>query len=156
MTTNLWKSDKPVSIKHEFWKRLGQFVKIRSMQEGLSRFLKHVGLFIILIRLKLEQKLLIDESSTPALKSPEKRSLSYLVRYRSMFLLNSARWFDISAFLGFYEQLSRHFFWLRRFISTKKPSISLFIGKSFDGMSSLINNKIPPPFPSLSERKGAE
>ena len=41
------------------------------MQEGLSGFLKHVGLFIVLVRLKLEQKLLTDESSTPALKSPK-------------------------------------------------------------------------------------
>ena len=61
------------------------------MQEGLSGFLKHVGFFIMHARLKLEQKFLTDESSTPTLKSPEKRSCSYLVRYRSMFLLNSAR-----------------------------------------------------------------
>ena len=42
------------------------------MQEGLSGFSKHVGLFIILVRLKLEQKFLTDESSTPALKSLKK------------------------------------------------------------------------------------
>ena len=70
-----------------------------------------------------------------------------------MFLLNSARSFDISAFLGLYEQLSSHFFLLCRLISTKKPSILSFIGKRFDGMSTLINNTMPPPFPSLSERK---
>ena len=80
VTTNLWKSDKPVSITQEFWKLLGQFVKIRSMQEGFSGFLKHVGLLIILVRLKLEQKSLIEESSTPALKSPKNRSWSYLVK----------------------------------------------------------------------------
>ena len=49
-----------------------QFVKIRIIQEGLSGFLKHVGLFIILVRLKLEQKFLTDESLTPALKSLKK------------------------------------------------------------------------------------
>ena len=43
------------------------------MQEGLSGFLKRVGLFIILVRLKLEQKFLTDKSST-TLKSPKKRS----------------------------------------------------------------------------------
>ena len=42
------------------------------MQEGLSGFLKHVGFFIMLARLKLEQKFLTDESSTPALKSLKK------------------------------------------------------------------------------------
>ena len=135
----------------EFWKLLQQFVKIRSVQEGLSGFLKHVGLLFILARLKLEQKFLTDESSTPALKSPKKRSWSYLVRYRSMFLLRSAKGFHIIAFLGLYEQLSSYFFLLLRFISTKKP---LFIGRSFDSMSSLRNNKIPPRFPSLSQRKG--
>ena len=36
----------------------------------------------------------------------------------------------------------------------KKNSISLFIGKSFDGMSSLIDNKIPPPIQILLEREG--
>ena len=74
MTTDLWKSDKPVSITQEFGKALGQFVKIRPMQEGLSEFLKYVGLFIILVSLKLEQKFVTDEPSTPALKLPEKRS----------------------------------------------------------------------------------
>ena len=57
-------------MTQEFWELLGQFFKIRSMQEGLSGFLKHVGLFIILVRLKLEQKFLTNESSTPALTLP--------------------------------------------------------------------------------------
>ena len=60
----------------------------------------------------------------------------------------------LSVFLGLYDQLSSYFFLLRNFVSTKKPSILLLIGKSFDGMFSLINNKMPPPFPSLSKRKG--
>ena len=60
----------------------------------------------------------------------------------------------LSVFLGLYDQLSSYFFLLRNFVSTKKPSILLLIGKSFDGMVSLINNKMPPQFPSLSERKG--
>ena len=51
VTTSLWKSDNPVSIAQEFWKLLGQFVKMRYMQEGFSGFLKHVGLLMILLRL---------------------------------------------------------------------------------------------------------
>ena len=49
--TNLWKSDNPISIGHESWKLLGQFVKMISVQEGFSGFLKHVDLLIILVRL---------------------------------------------------------------------------------------------------------
>ena len=64
---------------------------MRSKQEGFSGFVKHVGLLIILVRLQLEQKFLTDESSAPALKSPKNRSYSYLVRYRSVLLLSSAR-----------------------------------------------------------------
>ena len=71
---------------------------MRSMLERSSGYLKDMGLFIILVRLNLEQKFLTDESSIPALKLPKKRSWSYLVRYRSMFLLNSERWFAISTF----------------------------------------------------------
>ena len=63
-----------MSITQEFWKLLGQFVKTRFMQKGLLGFLKHVGMFIILVRLELEQKFLADESSTPALKLSKKRS----------------------------------------------------------------------------------
>ena len=43
------------------------------MPEGLSGFLKHVDLFIILVRLKPEQKFLTDESSTPASKSHKEK-----------------------------------------------------------------------------------
>ena len=57
------------------------------MQEGLSGFLKLVALFVVLVRLKLEQKFLTDESSTPAVKSPKKRNWSYLVRTNN-FALN--------------------------------------------------------------------
>ena len=46
---------------------------MRSMQEAFSGFLKYVGLLIVLINLQQEQKILTDESSTPALKSPENR-----------------------------------------------------------------------------------
>ena len=38
-------------MAQEFLKLRGQFVKMRSMQEGLSGFLKHVGLFNMLVRL---------------------------------------------------------------------------------------------------------
>ena len=44
------------------------------MQDGLSGFLKHVGLFNMLVRLQPEQKFLIAESSIPALKSPMNKS----------------------------------------------------------------------------------
>ena len=39
VNTILWKSDNPVSNVDDFWKFLGQFVKIKSMQVGLSEFL---------------------------------------------------------------------------------------------------------------------
>ena len=92
VTTNFWKSDEPVSRTQELWKLLGQFFKTGSMQEGLWGFLKHVSLFIIPVILKLEQTFLTDE--TPMRKLHEKRTWSYSVRHRSMFLLSSARWFD--------------------------------------------------------------
>ena len=39
VNTILWKSDNPVSKVEDSWKFLGQFVKIKSMQVGLSGFL---------------------------------------------------------------------------------------------------------------------
>ena len=39
----------------------------------------------------------------------------------------SARWFDIWILVGLNEQLSSHFFFLRKIISTEKPSMFLFI-----------------------------
>ena len=51
VTIGIWKSDNPFSITQEFWKLLGQFVKMRSIQEGFSGSLKHVGLLIILLTL---------------------------------------------------------------------------------------------------------
>ena len=39
VTTNLWKSERPVSYKHVLWKLLGQLVKNKSMQLGFSGFL---------------------------------------------------------------------------------------------------------------------
>ena len=52
---------------------------MRSMREGLSGILKHVGLLFILVRIQQEHKFLMDESSTPDFKSPKKISWSYLV-----------------------------------------------------------------------------
>ena len=37
--TTLRISDGPVSITHEFWKEGGQFIKLRSIKEGLSGFM---------------------------------------------------------------------------------------------------------------------
>ena len=70
----------------------------------------------------LEQKFLTDEASTAALQLPKKRSWSYSVWYGPMFLLNSARWFDISTFLGLCEQLSSHFVYC----------VDLFLWKTFN------------------------
>ena len=64
---------------------------MRSMQDGLSGFLKHVGLFNMIVRLYLEQKVLIAESSTTALKPPKSKGRSYLVKHKSVLLLNYAR-----------------------------------------------------------------
>ena len=47
----------------------------------------------------------------------------------------------ICIFVGLYEQLTSHFFLLHKFISMKKPSMSLVIRKSLDGISSLICKK---------------
>ena len=78
-----------------------QFAKIRSIQVDLSGFLYQVGLFIILVKLKLLHKVFIDESSSiPALKSSKKSKRSYLVVNKSKLLLNSAMWFDEEVFLG--------------------------------------------------------
>ena len=74
VTTILQKSDNLVSIAQEFWKLLGHIFKMRSIQEGFSIFLKHVGLSITLVKLWLEQRFWTDESSTPALKLPKNRS----------------------------------------------------------------------------------
>ena len=79
VTTSLWKPDISDSIAKGFCKLLGQFVRMRSMREGLSGILKHVGLLFILVRIQQGHKFLMDESSTPAFKSPKKISWSYLV-----------------------------------------------------------------------------
>ena len=47
----LWWSDKPVSIVQLYLNCLTLLVKIKSIELGLSRFLKQVGSFIKLARL---------------------------------------------------------------------------------------------------------
>ena len=44
VTTNLWKSDRPVSIVRVFWNNLGELVKKRSMHDGFSGFLHQADL----------------------------------------------------------------------------------------------------------------
>ena len=54
---------------------------MRSMQEGFSGLLKHVGLLIIFCtvqRQKLKQKRLAGEFSTPALESPQNRNVDHI------------------------------------------------------------------------------
>ena len=97
LAASLSKSDNPVSKAQEIWKLLGQFGKIRSNKECFSGFLKHAGHTCKIIT---RTKFLPDESSTPALKSVKNNSWSYLLRYRSVFLLSSVRWFDICIFVG--------------------------------------------------------
>lgn len=48
---DLWKSDIPVWKTQKFWKHLGCFVNIKSMQDWLSTLLKHLGSLIRLFKL---------------------------------------------------------------------------------------------------------
>ena len=59
VTVILWKSGKPVSIEHEFWKLQTEFVNIKSIVWGLSRFLKYFGNLIKFFSLNKLQKSLI-------------------------------------------------------------------------------------------------
>ena len=70
-----------------------------------------------------------------------------------MALLSTAIWLVISALFGLYEELISHFFFCK-FIDAKNASVIFSIAKSFDGISSLMYNKIAPPFLSRSRPKG--
>ena len=73
----------------EFQNEHGWLVSIRSIQDSLFGFLSHVGLFTILVRLKLLQKFLTDMSFILALKSPKNRRCLYLEVHKSVLLLNA-------------------------------------------------------------------
>ena len=89
--------------------KLSLWLSLWSMQEGfLGSFLKDLVVLVILARLKQGQKVLTGEYSTPALASPKNRSWSYLVRYRSVFLLRSVRWFERTA--TSYAMLEKSYF----------------------------------------------
>ena len=76
---NLWKSDNPVSSVCVFINDLGQLVRIRSIHDGFSGFLKHVGLFTKSCKDYLSQKVPIADSDNAELKSPTIRKFSYFV-----------------------------------------------------------------------------
>ena len=54
----LWKSERPYSITCVSWKLLEQFVRNKSIHEGLSGFLKQVGSLTRFFRLQRSQKFL--------------------------------------------------------------------------------------------------
>ena len=57
VTVERWKSERPVSEVLLCSNRLGRFVSIRSIHEGLARFEKHAGTFIKLCRQFISQKI---------------------------------------------------------------------------------------------------
>ena len=95
-TTNIWKSERPVSYEHVLWKLLRQLVKNKSMQ--------------LLFSLKRVQNEVIEGSETSALKSPIIRKCSYLSLEVSNCFWSCCRGFSIKDLLGLYVQQSNHFF----------------------------------------------
>ena len=120
-TVILFKLNNPVSITHVLWKDRGLLVKIRSMQLGFSRFLKHVSCLMRLFKLQELQKFLKVSSSTHTSNLSRSIMFSYFVENASNALLIISRWFLILFLLGLFEQFIRHFF-LWSIISTKKLS----------------------------------
>ena len=124
----------------------GQFVKIRSMHVGLSGFLQQVGLFVILIKLKLLQNIFIDESSISALKSPKKSKRSCLVVNKSNLFLNFGCGLIQKFFQDYKNNLTATFFYFVSLSPHKKPSIRFSsTSKSFKEISSQTFNRISPP-----------
>ena len=76
VTVILWKSDKPVSSAHEFWKLRTEFVNNKLIASGLSGLLKHVGTLIKFFSLYKLQKSLTWMFAYSALKSPISNTLS--------------------------------------------------------------------------------
>ena len=62
-------SNKPVSKVCDFKNDLGKFVRSKSIHDGLSGFLKHVGSLIKLCRWYVPQKFSIADSVISELKS---------------------------------------------------------------------------------------
>ena len=79
-TVMLWKSIKPVSNAHEFWKLRTEFVNIKSIVLGLSGFWKHAGTWIKFFSLWKLQKSLIWMLASSTLMSPIRNNFSYYVR----------------------------------------------------------------------------
>ena len=75
VSVNLWKSNKPVSKVCDFKNDLGKFVRSKSIHDGLTRFLKHVGSLIKLCRWYVLQKCSIADSVISELKTPIIRKL---------------------------------------------------------------------------------
>ena len=80
ITVMLWKSIKPVSNAHEFWKLRTEFVNIKSIVLGLSGFSKHAGTWIKFFNLWKLQKSLIWMLASSTLMSPIRNTFSYYVR----------------------------------------------------------------------------
>ena len=75
-------------------------VRIRSVEDGLSAFLKQFDLFITLIRLKLLQIFFNDTSSNLALKSPMKSRRSYFDIHRLVPCVKQSYVFLLALFGG--------------------------------------------------------
>ena len=76
VTIILGKSDRPDSITPELWKLNGLFVSIKSIHEGFSAILTHVGTLIRLLNPYESQKPFMFNSFVFTLKFPINNKLS--------------------------------------------------------------------------------
>ena len=83
-------------------KKMGLFVSIKSIQEGLLRLSKHVSALIKLFKPSKLQKLFMTVSSIETLKSPINRKLPYVSIYSSIKEFKGSRWFEMKFLFGFY------------------------------------------------------
>ena len=125
MDVSLWKSESPVSNTLLSWKLREEFVRIRSIHDRLSGFLKHVFCFTKLFKLYLLMKSEIFFSLTSTLKSSSKIKFSKSAQSLSNAALTLLRWETISSLWWLYELPSSHFL-LLKLSSMKNPSSELF------------------------------
>ena len=90
--------------------------------------------------------MLIVSSIGSELKSPIRRKLSYFDENESRLTFILFKRFSLYDLCGLYVQPNNHFLFLRS-ISTNTASTpsSKPVTKSFEGISTVIYNKIPPP-----------
>ena len=79
---------------------LRKFVRSKSIHDGLSGFLKHVGSLIKLCRWYVPQNFSIADSVISELKSPTIRKLSYIFICVSNIFPRIFRWFEIRFLWG--------------------------------------------------------